>query len=116
VGDLSGTDVTEADVGLDGTPKATGDGALDNVSVIGTGGPDTATITGDAQDGVTVSGLHALVQIFGVEPSDALTVKALAGDDTIDATGLAEGTMGLTAIGGAGTDTMSGPPGAVLIQ
>jgi hypothetical protein len=116
VDDLSGTDVTEADVALDGAPK-TGDGTPDSVIVNATDGADSATITGDQDNGVTVSGLHALVRIFGSDgPSDALTFDALGGDDTVDATGLGAGVIGLTVNGGAGNDVLSGGDGTVLNQ
>ena len=59
----------------------------------------------------------ALVNVAGTDgPSDALTFNALDGDDTVDATGLAPGVVGLTVNGGAGTDVLSGGPGTVLIQ
>jgi RTX calcium-binding nonapeptide repeat (4 copies) len=116
IDDLSGTDVTQADVALVGAPK-TGDATADSVILNATDGADTATITGDQDNGITVSGLHALVQVFESDgPSDALTLNALGGDDTVDATGLAAGVIGLTVNGGAGTDVLSGGPGTVLNQ
>ena len=61
--------------------------------------------------------LHTLVNVTGTDgPSDALTFNALDGDDTVDATALAPGVVGLTLNGGAGTDVLSGGPGIVLIQ
>ena len=118
VDDLSGTDVSVADVHLAGAPGVlSGDGAADSVVVNATEGPDTAKVTGDQQGGVTVSGLHTVVNVTGTDgPSDALTFNALDGDDTVDATGLAPGVVGLTVNGGAGTDVLSGGPGTVLIQ
>jgi hypothetical protein len=116
IDDLSGTDVTEADVDLTGGGK-TGDGTADSVIVNATDKTDTAEITGDQHDGVTVSGLDAAVQISGSDgSSDTLTFDALGGDDTVDATGLAAGVIGLTVNGGAGTDVLSGGPGTVLNQ
>jgi Ca2+-binding RTX toxin-like protein len=117
VDELSGTDVTEVGLSLAGslTPKA-GDGADDHVVVNGTEGADTVQLTGTQPDGVTVSGLQALVHIFGTDgTSDALDFHALGGNDTVDATGLAEGVVSLTVAGGAGTDVLSGGPGTVLI-
>jgi len=118
VGDLSGTDVTEADVDLAGAPGGpTGDNSADSVVVNATRGADTATVTGDQQHGVTVSGLHALVKVLGTDgPSDVLTFNALGGNDTVDATGLAAGVIGLTVNGGAGTDVLSGGQDTVLVQ
>jgi hypothetical protein len=117
VDDLSGTDVVDAEVDLAGALGGkTGDATADSVVVNATGGPDTATITGDQQDGVTVSGLDALVRIGSSDgSSDTLTFDALGGDDTVDATGLAAGAIGLTVKGGAGTDVLSGGPGTVLL-
>jgi hypothetical protein len=118
VDDLSGTAVTEADVDLAGAPDGpTGDNSADSVVVNATQGADTATVTGDQQDGVTVSGLHTLVKVLGSDgTTDALTFNALGGNDTVDATGLAAGVIGLTVNGGAGTDHLSGGPGTVLVQ
>jgi Ca2+-binding RTX toxin-like protein len=118
VNDLSGTDVTEADLSLAGAlnPK-TGDGAEDHVVVNATEGADTVDLTGTQPDGVTVSGLQALVHVFATDgPSDALTLHALGGDDTVNATGVAAGVVSLTLDGGAGTDVLSGGPGTVVIQ
>jgi Ca2+-binding RTX toxin-like protein len=118
VDDLSGTDVTEADVDLAGAPGGkSGDAAADQVIVNATDGTDTATITGDQQDGVTVSGLHALVRVGASDGlSDTLVFNALGGDDAVDASALAGGVIGLTVNGGAGTDVLSGGPGSVLVQ
>lgn len=116
--DLSGTDVSGVGLSLAGSldPKAA-DGADDHVVVNGTDGADTVQLTGTRPDGVTVSGLQALVRIFGADgTSDALTFHALGGNDTVDATGLAAGVVSLTVDGGAGTDVLSGGPGTVLIQ
>jgi Ca2+-binding RTX toxin-like protein len=116
VDDLSGTDVIQADVELAGAPKTTGDGATDHVIVNATDGADTARIGVDPQNGVGVSGLHTFVQVDGADgPSDSLLFDALGGDDTVDATGLTAGLIGLTVNGGAGTDVLSGGPGTVLI-
>ncbi len=118
VNDLSGTDVTEADLSLAGAlnPKA-GDGAGDHVVVNATNGADTVELTGTQPDGVTVSGLQALVHVFATDgSSDALVFHALGGNDTVDATGVAAGVVALTLDGGAGTDVLSGGPGTVVIQ
>jgi len=118
VDDLSGTDVTEADVALAGAQNAkTGDSTADSVVVNATDGADTATITGDQQSGVTVAGLPAQVNVFETDgTTDALTFNALGGDDTVDATGMATGAIALTVNGGAGSDVLSGGLGTVLVQ
>ena len=67
--------------------------------------------------GITVSGLAASVHISGNEAaSDQLTVNALAGDDTIDASGLQANAIALTLNGGDGNDILIGSPGNDLIN
>jgi Ca2+-binding RTX toxin-like protein len=118
VNDLTGTDVTGADVNLSGDPGgAVGDEAADSVVVNGTDAADAVKLAAAKPDGVTVTGLHALVRVLGSDgPTDGLTVNALGGDDTVDASGLADGVIGLTIIGGSGNDVLTAGPGAVLIQ
>jgi Ca2+-binding RTX toxin-like protein len=120
VNDLSGTDMTEVNTDLAGVPGGAGDGAADNVTAHGTNGDDVAIVAGDAS-GVAVIGLAAQVNITGAEAAnDRVTVNALAGDDVVDASGLAATAIQLTAnggdgndilIGGAGNDVLSGGPG-----
>ena len=56
VNDLTGTDVTEVNLDLAGTPgSGIGDGPADTVIVNGTNGDDVITVAGDA-GGVTVLG------------------------------------------------------------
>ena len=89
VNDLTGTDVTQVNLDLAGPPgSGTGDGQADSVIVNGTNGADHIVVAGSAS-GITVSGLAASVHISGNEASnDQLTVNGLAGDDTVDASGL----------------------------
>jgi Ca2+-binding RTX toxin-like protein len=120
VDDLSGTDMTEVNADLAGVPGGAGDGAADNVTVHGTNCDDVGLVFGDAS-GVAAIGLAAQVNITGAEAAnDRLTVNALAGDDVVDASGLAAGSIQLTAnggdgadilIGGDGNDVLSGGPG-----
>ena len=121
VNDLSGTDVTEIDVNLAGALGGTaGDGQADTVVVNDTNGDDVAVVAGDAT-GVSVFGLAAEVNIAGAEAAnDRLGVNLLAGDDVMDASGLAAGAIQLSAdggdgddvlIGGDGNDVLSGGPG-----
>jgi RTX calcium-binding nonapeptide repeat (4 copies) len=111
-GDLTGTDMTQANVDLAGVPgTTTGDGAADTVTELGTDGPDQAQV--GARDGnVLISGLTVALQVTGSEPGDTVGVQTLGGDDTI-ATGV--GIPGAAAVaidGGAGNDavTYSGSP------
>jgi Ca2+-binding RTX toxin-like protein len=112
VNDLSGTDVTEVNLNLASTLGGTaGDGQPDSVIVQGTSGDDVALVIGDAS-GISVLGLAAVVNITGSEPAnDRLTVNALAGDDVVEASGLAA-VIGLTASGDEGDDILIGSEGA----
>jgi Ca2+-binding RTX toxin-like protein len=111
VDDLSGTDVSDVNVDLAATiGGATGDGQADSVTVDGTNGNDTINVSGDAS-GVAVSGLAALVAIQHQEPSDALAVNGLGGNDAISAAALAAQAITLTLDGGAGDDTIAGAKG-----
>jgi Ca2+-binding RTX toxin-like protein len=115
VGDLSGTDLTQAGLDLRG-PNGGGDGAADTVTVNGTQGPDVFGAAGDA-GGVNVFGLQAAVNVFFQEQaSDRLTLNALGGDDVIDATSLEADGIQLTQNGGLGIDTFLGSEGDDLIN
>ncbi|MCI0740502.1 MAG: hypothetical protein L0Y72_15755 [Gemmataceae bacterium] len=113
VHDLSGTDVVEINLNLESTPgSGAGDGQPDTVTVFGTIGDDVALVAGDAT-GTSVFGLAAQVNIIGAEAAnDRLTVNALAGDDVVEASGLAAGAIQLTANGGADNDILIGGDGA----
>ena len=88
VNDLSGTDATQINLNL-AAGAGSGDAQPDNVIVQGTNGDDFAQVFGDAS-GVAVLGLAARVNITGAEAAnDRLTVNALAGDDVVEASGLA---------------------------
>lgn len=66
---------------------------------------------GDAS-GVSVLGLAARVDITGAEvANDRLTINALAGDDVVEASGLAAGAIQLVANGGDGNDVLRGEAG-----
>ena len=79
--------------------------------VQGTNGDDVDLVVGDAT-GVTVLGLAAQVNITGSEAAnDRLTINALAGDDVVEASGLAAGAIQLTADGGDGDDVLIGSDG-----
>lgn len=121
VQDLSGTDVTEINANLEATPGAgAGDGQADNIIVVGTSGDDVVTLAGDAS-GTSVFGLAAQINITGTEAAnDRLTINTLAGDDVVEASGLAAGAIQLTAnggddddvlVGGAGNDILAGGNG-----
>jgi Ca2+-binding RTX toxin-like protein len=70
-----------------------------------------ALVFGDAS-GTSVLGLAAQVNITGAEAaSDRLVVNALAGDDVVEASGLAATAIQLTANGGDGNDVLIGGDG-----
>ena len=116
VHDLSGTDVTEINLNLASTVGGTaGDGQLDSVTVFGTTGDDVALIVGDA-NGTSVLGLAAQVNVTGAEAAnDRLTLNMLAGDDVVEASGLAVGAIQLTADGGGDDDVLVGGDGADVL-
>ncbi|MGC1275659.1 MAG: calcium-binding protein [Planctomycetaceae bacterium] len=106
INDLSGTDLTEFNVDLEGVGGA-GDGQPDRVVVNGTNGDDVALVAGDA-NGVSVFGLAAQVNVVGADAGDRLALNMLAGDDVVEASGLTGGLLLLEADGGAGNDVLIG--------
>jgi Ca2+-binding RTX toxin-like protein len=84
------------------------DGAQDTVTVAGTDGDDVATVTG-AAGSARVLGLPARVDVTHANAAtDDLTVNARAGNDVVEASGLAADTIRLTADGGDGDDVLTG--------
>jgi Ca2+-binding RTX toxin-like protein len=115
VGDLSGTDLTRADLDLRG-PNGGGDDAADTITVTGTEGADVFGAAGDA-GGVNVFGLKAKVNVvFPEAANDRLTLNALGGDDVVDATSLKADGIQLTMDGGLGNDRLLGSEGNDLIN
>jgi Ca2+-binding RTX toxin-like protein len=110
VNDVSGTDLTTVEAGLAASGGGD-DGAPDNVVVNATNGDDAVTVTG-AGPNAQVSGLSALVRISGASAvNDRLTVNGLGGDDVIDASAVAAGSIPLTLDGGDGDDVLLGGAG-----
>jgi Ca2+-binding RTX toxin-like protein len=106
VHDLRGTDVTDVRNDLGG-----GDAQSDRVVVEGTTGSDVIAVAGGG-GAASVAGLSARVAISNSEPAlDALTVDARAGDDVVDASGLAADVVKLTSDGGDGDDVLIGSVG-----
>ena len=112
VNDLSGTDVTEVNINLAGTPGGSaGDNQPDTITINATNGDDVIQIVGDA-NGVTILGLATTVNISGFDAAnDRIIINGLAGDDVIEASGLAAGFIQLTANGGNGDDILIGGDG-----
>ena len=63
-----------------------------------------------------MAGLSALVSVSGAGAGDRLTVNALAGDDVIDASGVAANSILLTLAGGDGDDVLIGGAGDDVLQ
>jgi Ca2+-binding RTX toxin-like protein len=110
VHDLTGSSTTAVNLNL-GTSGA-GDAQPDTVIVEGTSGDDSVLVTGTPAAGAKVSGLAAEIAITLSEPAnDRLTIHLLAGNDSLDASGLSAGVIQLTADGGAGNDFLIGSAG-----
>jgi Ca2+-binding RTX toxin-like protein len=72
-------------------------------------------VVGDVT-GVSVLGLAVVVNITGAEAfSDRLTLNMLSGDDVMEASGLAAGSIQLTADGGENNDVLVGGEGADVL-
>jgi Ca2+-binding RTX toxin-like protein len=114
VNDLTGTDVKEVAINLAGAGGA-GDGQVDTVTVNATDGCADQISVLSSGASVVVNGLSEQVTIDGADDSltvkDSLTIKALGGNDTIDASGLNAGQIKLVIDGGAGNDTITGSRG-----
>ncbi len=81
VGDLSGTDVTQAEIDLAATTGAA-DAKGDTVQVNGTDQADRVDVTADG-DAVEVTGLAAQTSVTGGDPTDRLLIDTLGGDDRV---------------------------------
>ena len=110
VKDLTGTDVKTVNADL-AAGLGGGDHLTDQVIVNGTNGNDAIEVAGrNAAAGVT--GLAATVNVTNADPaSDALTIKALDGDDIVDAAQVPANSTVLTLDGGAGDDLLVGGDG-----
>jgi Ca2+-binding RTX toxin-like protein len=121
VHDMTGTDLTQVATDL-ANPAGSGteDGAADTVTIDGTAGDDVV-VTQGATGSMDVEGLATTVSVDGASPTmDRVTIKALDGDDVVDASGVKAGTALVTmdlgngddvGIGGDGDDTILGGDG-----
>lgn len=117
VGDLSFTEVSEVLIDLSAASgQGVGDRSADSVKVFGTPGDDIFLLAG-ANSNAEVDGLRAVIKITGAEAAnDRLFLSALAGDDVVEASGLAANTIQLTANGGSGDDVLIGGEGGDTLQ
>jgi Ca2+-binding RTX toxin-like protein len=82
VNDMTGTDLTQADVDL-GAFGGGGDGQADTVTVDGGNGPDLVRVSRTASQ-VLARGLAAQTRVLGSEPAnDTLQVQTLDGNDIV---------------------------------
>ncbi len=110
VNDLTGTDLTRLNFNLAGNNPLLGDGLVDRLIVNATNGDDVVVISGDS-GGAQILGLAATIALTNLDMGDQLQVKALAGEDVIDASGLGLSPIALTLDGGAGDDVLLGGAG-----
>lgn len=89
VGDLSGTDLVQADVDLGASRGGAPDGQFDLVTVNGTNDADQVSVNADGS-AVDVAGLHANVRVTGADTSDQLHVSTGDGNDTVAVGGAAQ--------------------------
>jgi hypothetical protein len=108
VNDQTATDIFSVNVDLSGS-AGTGDGQADAVVINGTNGDDDSGLIQSFGTRITANvSLFPLVNITGEEAAnDTLTVNALGGNDTLDASFLQAGLIKLTVNGGAGNDTIT---------
>jgi Ca2+-binding RTX toxin-like protein len=113
VNDLAGTDVTAIATDLAGAiGSGVADGLADNVIVKATTDDDVAIVSGQGAT-AQVDGLSATVTVTSADPGvDRLTVSAQDGDDAVDASSVAAGSIALTLNGDAGDDVLIGGAGA----
>ena len=98
VNDMTRTDLVTMNSDLEGAfGSGTGDGQIDTVTVNGTNGDDAITVSG-AAGSATVAGLAPTVNITSAEPTDRLVIDTLAGNDSVDSTGLAPNTIELVVV------------------
>jgi Ca2+-binding RTX toxin-like protein len=112
VNDVAGTDLTAIATDLAGViGGATGDGLADNVVVRGSNDDDSITVRGQGA-ALEVGGLAARLTVANADPgADRLTVSALDGNDVVDASNVAAGSMLVTLEGGAADDALIGGNG-----
>ncbi|WP_076865758.1 beta strand repeat-containing protein [Bradyrhizobium mercantei] len=109
VNDLTGTDAQQILIDLSAT-GGNPDGALDTVIANGTAAADTITVTQNGND-ILVNGLAAEILVHGQDATDVLQINGQGGDDQINASAVAAGSIALAINGGAGNDVIVGSAG-----
>ncbi len=108
INDLSGTDVNLVNLDLAATGGGA-DGQPDSVTIMGTNGNDTISLS--IQNGkLVVNGLatQVVIENFETNLNDRININGLGGDDVIDASGLGAIGVNLVFDGGAGNDVLIG--------
>jgi Ca2+-binding RTX toxin-like protein len=115
VHDLSGTEVKQVAIDLAGPGGNGGDAQVDSVLIEGSAGNDVISLS--LRNGaLVVSGLAEEVVIENFDPTDAIRIDGLGGDDVIDASALGAGAPLLTLAGGEGDDVLVGGAGNDTLQ
>jgi Ca2+-binding RTX toxin-like protein len=114
--DLSGTDVKQVNLDLSGNVPLIGDRQLDRVIINGTNGDDVIALTHNGTH-ILVSGLAANISITNADPvDDKLEIRALGGDDVLEASALSANRISLILAGDAGDDIIIGSDGNDLLD
>jgi Ca2+-binding RTX toxin-like protein len=110
IGDLTGSGITDVSTDLSAV-GGVDDLEPDTVTVDATGANDTVVVSGGPSN-LQVLGLSTSVTVTGASATnDRVTVRGRAGDDIIDASGVAPGAALLTLDGGANDDVLVGGAG-----
>ena len=109
INDLTGSLVQEVTINLAGAAGG-GDGAVDSITVKGTGGDDFIDLLGQPGQ-FFVLGTPAFVTVQNAEAIDTFTISGGAGDDRISAGSISAGAGKFTLDGGAGDDQILGTQG-----
>jgi Ca2+-binding RTX toxin-like protein len=114
IGDLTGTGVKQVALDL-GASTGGGDGSVDTVAADFSNAKDVIKLTQDADGVLSIASPALAITIANAEGGDDLVVKALDGNDTLDASALKDGVMAMTLDGGAGNDLIFGSEGADIL-
>jgi Ca2+-binding RTX toxin-like protein len=108
--DTSGTGVKQINLDLAGNIPLSGDGQIDRVVINGTNADDVLFVN-NTNSAIQVFGLSANISIVNADRNDLLDIKALAGDDILDASVLVADRISLRLSGDAGDDVLIGSAG-----